>query len=450
MQFTDLVFLLVFLPTALVLFYIADDKIKPYLLLCVSLFFYSMSQSDFLLALCILTIFNTGVAMCVERMVNKNIRLPLLIIGIGLNIAILAFYKYDENVLLPLGLSFYSFKAVSVLADSYTGKAFIKHPIDVANYLSFFGQIQSGPISKYVVEGNYEVVGGHPKLFIGGIERFMVGFSKKVLLSNILVKIIEEVFEYENPSFPLAWLGAICFSLQLYYDFSGYSDMAIGISNMFGIPCEENFNYPYITASISEFWRRWHISLGQWFRDYVYIPLGGSRVKLWRIIFNLGIVWVLTAIWHGITGGFLLWGLAYFMLIAFEKLTGYPQKFKNSICRFLYRIYSLVMINLLWVVFYFGHVTPAVRFIRNMFTLSGYDISIDRAKFLLTDYRAFIVAAILFATPIVPVVMKVCQKKKWTEIIYNVIYGTAVVVLFIVSLAMVVSGESNPFLYIGF
>lgn len=277
-----------------------------------------------------------------------------------------------------------------------------------------------------------------------------MGFSKKILIADVLVKVTDEIFSSNNLSIPYTWLGAVCFSLQLYYDFSGYSDMAVGISNMFGISCKENFHYPYATASISEFWRRWHISLGEWFRDYVYIPLGGSRGKLRRTILNLGVVWLLTGIWHGNTGGFLLWAMTYFILIIFEKMTGYPQKFKLKIYKIMYRFFSLIMINFLWVVFYFGYITSSLKFIKRMLIPSGYNISVDRAIFLFNDYSVFIIAALVFATPIVPAIMKLCQKYRWTEIAYNIIYGFVLTGFFLFSLSIIVSGESNPFVYIGF
>lgn len=452
MQFTDFKFLFAFLPLALLAYYLVDNKVKPYVLLAANLIFYALCQIDFFVTLCILTVLNKELVAVMERSNDKRARQFLLFTGICLNVGVLAFCKYRENALLPLGLSFYVFKAVNVLADCYKGKIDAGQSETVVNYLLFFGQIQSGPISRFAVETAPEPnVGGYRlKQFAGGIERFAVGFSKKILLANVLVKITDEVFSCEAPSLPFAWLGAVCFSLQLYYDFSGYSDMAVGVSGMFGVPCDENFDYPYTSVSIAQFWRKWHITLGQWFRDYVYIPLGGSRVKVWRAIFNLGVVWILTGIWHGSTSGFLVWGLFYFGLIVIEKYVIHPERFKHRCSRIMYRIYSLIMVNFLWVVFYFGHVTAALRFIKRMLVPSDYDISQERAQFLLNDYKVFITAAVLFAMPVVPAVMKFCQKRKGLEIASNIVYGTAIAILFVMSLAMLAGGESNPFLYVGF
>lgn len=451
MSFTGLTFILVFLPITLLMYYIAGVKIKPWILLCANLFFYALGQMDFVLILCLLTVANTYIVWNLERADSKIIRYLLLVIGVVGNIFLLGYYKFSDNRLLPLGLSFYAFKAMSVIVDSYKGKVTVKIPLDVMNYLIFFGQIQSGPISRFGVEESWNVCGGvNLKRMSQGVQYFLVGFSKKILIADVLVKVTDEVFASQSLSIPYTWLGAICFSLQLYYDFSGYSDMAVGVSNMFGISCKENFHYPYATASVGEFWRRWHISLGEWFRDYVYIPLGGSRGKLWRTILNLGIVWLLTGIWHGNTGGFLLWGMGYFVLIAFEKVTGYPQKFRLKVSKIIYRIFSLIMINFLWVVFYFGYITTSLNFIKGMLIPSEYNISIDRAHFLFNDYRVFILTAVVFATPVVPVTMKLCQKYKGTEIVSNIIYGIVIAGMFLLSLSMIVSGESNPFLYIGF
>lgn len=449
MQFTGLAFLLVFLPVSLLLYYISGTRVKPYILLCMNLLFYALGQIDFLLLLCLFTIFNACIVMALGRIGTGKLKLLLLIIGAAANIGLLACYKYSSDLLLPLGISFYTFKAVSVIADAYKGKAAIKSPLDVINYMLFFGQIQSGPISRYEAEGSF---GGEYslKLFSCGILHFMVGFSKKILIADVLVRITNEVFLSKELSMPYAWLGALCFSLQLYYDFSGYSDMAVGLSNMFGISCRENFNYPYATASIGEFWRRWHISLGAWFRDYVYIPLGGSRVSRWRLIFNLGIVWLLTGIWHGNTGGFLIWGLTYFLLIAFEKVTGCPARLKSRVGKAIYRIFSLIIINFLWVLFYFGNVADAFSFIKNMLAPSEYNISVDRAYFLFNSYKVFIIAAIIFAVPIVPAIMKLSQKNRAVNIASNVIYGFLITGFFILSIAIIAGKESNPFLYIGF
>lgn len=267
-----------------------------------------------------------------------------------LNVGILFYYKYYDftieninqvfhtefgakNLLLPMGNSFFVFKSISLLVDVYKGTVQLeKNPVCSALYLSFFGQIVSGPICRYNDFYQNWKADGLAGFSEGGY-RFVRGFIKKVLIANMLSPVANEIFNMDmmQTSAPLLWLGAICYSLQLYYDFSGYSDMAIGIGQVYGIHCMENFNYPYATKFVSEFWRRWHISLGAWFKDYIYIPLGGSRVGIkTRLFFNLLVVWIATGIWHGANWTFIFWGLAYFLAIAFEKVN-IPDEFPSVV-----------------------------------------------------------------------------------------------------------------------
>ena len=246
----------------------------------------------------------------------------------------------------------------------------------------------------------------------------------------------------------ILWLGSICYSLQLYYDFSGYSDMAIGVSELCGISCPENFYLPYMTASVSEFWRRWHITLGSWFRDYVYIPLGGSRVtskaKIYR---NLFIVWLLTGIWHGARWTFVFWGLGYFIIISLEKAFSIPTRFKSKISRIVYRIFTLLFINFQWVLFNSSDMYNGLRYIKRMFISSGGELANRRTAILLQEYGIFIVAAILFATPVIPKLKSwLCQSKKRQQI-GSVLFSVLLSILFIYAVSFVIAGQNNPFLY---
>ena len=236
------------------------------------------------------------------------------------------------------------------------------------------------------------------------------------MLSNITSEIFSAPFE--NFSVAYAWLGAICYSLELFFDFSGYSDMAIGITKMFGYNCPENFNFPYMAESVSKFWRRWHITLGAWFRDYIYIPAGGSRVGKVRLLFNLLLVWALTGIWHGSAWNFVFWGLGYFVVIAFEKYTGLPEKITSKVGQVLYRIGMLLFINFQWVIFRSDSLLNALRFIKRMFICGANPLADTRTLFLLKDYGVFILAAIVLSFPIVP-----WLEKQWesNEKVYNVI-----------------------------
>lgn len=315
-------------------------------------------------------------------------------------------------------------------------------------YLSFFGQVQSGPISRYELFDSEKY---SPKSNLhDGIVRFMIGFSKKVILADVLSNVTIEVFDRTYAVSPsLVWLGAICYSLQLFYDFSGYSDMAIGIGNMLGYECPENFVYPYMTKSVAEFWRRWHISLGSWFRDYVYIPMGGSRVGKWRLYFNLLTVWILTGIWHGAGWNFIIWGFGYFVLIAFEKTMKLPERLPNCWWKWGYRILTLLFINFQWVLFRCDGMAKGILYIKTMFGFVQEDVFIPstRAAFLLKDYVFFIIIALIFSIPVVKFLENLCKKNVKSAVIYEILSSIFIVTAFIVALSFIVSGQNSPFLY---
>ena len=404
---------------------------------------------------------------------KKLARRILLITGIALNAGILIYYKYadfilsftkenaadvQKEVLLPLGLSFFTFKAISYLVDVYSGKAVLsENPVHDALYLSFFGQIQSGPLSRYndmcfpaELDGKKNA---RMNLFSDGVLRFLIGFNKKVLLANILAKVTTEVFStpVEKYTMAYAWLGSICFSLQLFFDFAGYSDMAIGLSEMFGYKCRENFNYPYMTESVAKFWRRWHISLSEWFRDYIYIPLGGSRNKnKWRVYFNLLVVWVLTGIWHGAAWTFVFWGLGYFVLISFERLTKLPDRLQSKPSKIIYRVFTLLFINCQWILFRSDTLKNGIRFIKRLFVFYDNKITDFRALFLLKEYGVFIAAAILLCFPVVPWLRKKLEGRTKALVVFDGIVYTVILGLFVCALSFVVAGQNNPFAYANF
>lgn len=289
----------------------------------------------------------------------------------------------------------------------------------------------------------------------GGINRFVIGFCKKVLLANTLSNITTEIFSFEltEISTSYAWLGAVCYSLQIFYDFAGYSDMAIGISEMFGYTCTENFDYPYMTKSISQFWRKWHITLGEWFRDYVYIPLGGSRNKQkWRNYLNLLVVWLLTGIWHGASWNFVVWGLGYFIAIAIEKMFGLPKRLKTRPARFIYRIVVLLFINFQWVIFNMHDLGDGLQFIRRMVIYSKNPVTALRVRFLLSDYRWFIAAAVLFCFPVIPWLESRISHSRYIVPykIFSHSFAILIIVSFIWAVSFVVTGQNNPFVYANF
>ncbi|MBQ9609843.1 MAG: MBOAT family protein [Lachnospiraceae bacterium] len=475
MNFTEIPFLFLFLPIALFLYYICPKKIRIFILLVISLIFYSIGSGKYFILLAISLFVNILLSMFISKQ-QKTAKKLLLILGILYNIGILGYYKYYDffitnvntvlksnyklhDLALPLGLSFFTFKSISYLVDVYNGKSDYSI-IKTALYLSFFGQIQSGPLSRYEDMGfsftNNNASGKeYFNSFSDGVYRFIIGFSKKVLLANILEHITSEVFSsnLSNVSTSYLWLGSICWSLQLYYDFSGYSDMAIGISQMFGLRCPENFNYPYTTKSVSEFWRRWHITLGAWYRDYIYIPMGGSRAKnKGRLIFNLFTVWFLTGLWHGANWTFIIWGILYFIIISVEKLFNLPTRFKSSICRALYRLLTLLFINFQWVIFRAPTLKYAMSYIKKMILFTNNTVSNTRTLFLIKDNFIFIIFAIIFSIPIGDLLKNKIYKSKRSSL-YSITDTLTVIIIFlllILSVSFVVSGMNNPFEYANF
>lgn len=470
MSITSMTFLFCFLPLSLLIYYAANDKMKNYVLVAASLTFYAIGSLDYFILFMAALIVN----ICLGRRIDKSnsiiIKRLLLITGIFLNTGLLAYYKYKDfalvtwgnitstdiqlkKLILPLGISFFTFKAISYLVDIYLGKAHLSNnSIHDALYLSFFAQIQSGPLTR-ISDFKNDSLKDRKVLFEHGVSRFIIGFNKKVLIANILASITSEIFStpFEQFSTGYAWLGAICYSMQLFLDFAGYSDMAIGLSEMFGFKCMENFNFPYMTESISKFWRRWHISLSEWFRDYVYIPLGGSiNKKPWRVYFNLFLVWALTGIWHGSSWNFVVWGIGYFVFITFEKASGVPDRFKSNLGKIIYRIFSLLFINFQWVLFRSENLISGFRYIKRMILPYHNELSNMRTIFLIKDYAFFIIAALILCFPIVNFLDEKFRDKEKIHFVFNVAINLIIICAFIWSISFVVSGQNNPFAYANF
>ncbi|MCR5357903.1 MAG: MBOAT family protein [Lachnospiraceae bacterium] len=458
MNFTGLLFLLVFLPIALVVYYIAFKRLKEYVLLALSVVFYTFGELKHIWLLLIMIVFTVLIGRMISHIDKQWLKRTLLISGVLANIGVLfafksmiAFSVSSAVTILPLGISFYTFKAVSYLADVYKGTVILKGTpvVHDALYLSFFAHIQSGPLTRY----KDMVCKPEPKRFCDGVCRFLMGFSKKILLADILSHITTEVFATPLDGFAAgyAWLGSICYSLQLYYDFSGYSDMAIGISKMFGYDCMENFDHPYMTESISRFWRRWHISLSEWFRDYVYIPLGGSRVKPGsRVYLNLFIVWILTGIWHGMSLNFIAWGLGYFVMISFERITGLPDKLKSRPLKIAYRIFTLFFINCEWILFRASSLSYGAGFISHLFMRSTSPLVGRRTTVLMSEYAVFIVIALILCLPVEKLADRLTGKSRAAANAFGFVQAGILIAAFAVALSFVVSGSNNPFVYANF
>ena len=472
MSFSQLFFVFCFLPITVIAYYLT--KGSALFLLIANLIFYASGAPDFLVLLAILCCATVMISMAIERFGSSGAHRAgqklLLALGILLNAGILGYYKYFDffcsqlgisftragsSLTIPLGISFFTFKAISLLVDVYRGKVSIQGRfLDGLTYLSFFAHIQSGPISRFTENGWYN---GAPALswnmLSTGIHRFAIGFSKKLIIADSLLKVANRAFS-NNPltlSTGYVWLGAICYALQLFFDFSGYSDMAIGISNMFGYDCAENFQYPYMTRSISEFWRRWHISLGAWFRDYIYIPLGGSRVKSkLRLFFNLFVVWMLTGLWHGANWTFICWGLCYFVLIAIEKALNLPNRFRNPVVKAAYRIICVVLILFLWVLFRAPSITQALQYIRVMIVPHAAGLSNRRALFLIRDNLAFLASGLILCFPVVPWIEKRLSTHRGLYAAWSVLRAAVTLFAFLWAVSFAVNGSNNPFLYANF
>lgn len=458
MSFTNLIFLFAFLPVVIVLYYISKEKHQRIILLLASLFFYACGSIDAFLLLVVSIGVNYAFAVEITRLRESNHWVKLLLaLGVAYNILILGYYKYadfilsilhiefqrEEDLILPLGLSFFTFKAISLLSDCYNARIEKVSLVESALYLSFFPQITSGPLSRY---GEGRIPLSVENLY-QGLMRFMIGFSKKVLLANILDNIVSDAYIVGNNITPAyAWLASICYSMELFFDFSGYSDIAIGLSQIFGYKCPENFNYPYTTKTVAEFWRRWHITLGAWFRDYVYIPMGGSRVGKVRLYLNLLTVWFLTGLWHGADWSFIAWGLFYFVLIAFEKTIDIPKKLeKSKIFEGVYRILVLIFVNFQWVLFRADDMSMGKSVIKHMLGVSGDAWWNNRALFMIQDYWIVLVSAVLLCFPVVPKLRTKLKEKGLMS--GEILYHLFVMLMFVVSIAFTVSGQNNPFAY---
>lgn len=457
MVFSNLIFLFIFLPVVLFFYYVLPkNKIvwKNYILLIFSLFFYFYGEPRLIIVLLISLFLNYLFGLTMDKS-YKKITLTLAII---LNVGNLIYFKYTNffianinslfntniqllNIIMPIGISFYTFQAMSYVIDSYRHPKLIqKNPLFVFLYVIMFPQLIAGPIVRYedvalqIANRNHSF-----EKFSSGINRFIQGLSKKVLLANSFALIADNIFGMgtEINNYSLAWLGAIAYTFQIYYDFSGYSDMAIGLGRMFGFEFLENFNYPYISKSITEFWRRWHISLSTWFRDYVYIPLGGNRKGFYRQILNILVVWFLTGFWHGAEWNFMIWGMYFAFILIIEKLflLKYLNKFK-----ILNHIYSLLLIIIGWVIFRSESLEQIVRYLQAMFSFSG-GIHKD-VLFYLTQYKFEFICGLIFQ---IPFIIKI-KRNKYTEILLICVE----IILFALVIMSLLQSTYNPFIYFRF
>ena len=469
MLFSSVIFLFYFLPAVLALYYLMSFSrlAQNTLLLASSLLFYAWGEPTYVLLMLFSILFNSLMGYLVQG--QRKGRKLFLILSLVCNLGLLFVFKYLGFVLknldvsgfsplLPIGISFYTFQALSYVVDVYRGEVPAENPFYVCLYISFFPQLIAGPILTYgTVARQIRFRKGSWDLFTLGVCRFVAGLEKKVLLSNTFAAVADNVFAWsaignERMQVPamLAWVGSIAYTLQIYFDFSGYSDMAIGLGAMFGFRFPENFNYPYAAVSVSEFWKRWHISLTNWFREYVYIPLGGNRhANKDLMVRNMFLVWLLTGIWHGANWTFLFWGLFYFVVLLAERFFGYPQRIPGP---FWNRAYTLLIVNFAWVVFRAEDLYQAGRFLLNMLGLNHNGLWSDRAVLLLRENWVFFGAGILFSAPLARIGNEYLFRQKNTSFnkVLAVCYPAAMSLLFLTCVAYLASGTYNPFIYFNF
>lgn len=471
MVFSSSTFLIFFLPAVLLGYYLIQPRFRNAFLLVSSLLFYAWGEPRFVLVMMLSILCNYLFALGIHasKARGRTQAKALLVCAAVFNIGILILFKYTNFILfnlhrffsgvrvtsiaLPIGISFFTFQALSYVIDVYRGEEVQKNPAALGLYISFFPQLIAGPIVRYNTISSQL---SHRKEtwedFCDGTERFLVGLFKKILLANNLSVLADAAFsaDMRTASVCFVWLGALAYAFQIYFDFSGYSDMAIGLGRMFGFRFGENFNYPYTAGSITDFWRRWHISLSSWFRDYVYIPLGGSRVgSKGKHIRNLFIVWLLTGAWHGARWSFVLWGLVYFVLLVLEKYVIKPAEFHSPAAIAAYRCLSLLAVLFCWVLFRAESFSGAVLYMRAMIGLTGNPLTDQNFLFYSREYMTLLAAAAVGSTPAVKNAGAFLRRKCGT-VVFGALKTIVFVFLLLVSLSYLVLGAHNPFIYFNF
>lgn len=468
MVFSTLEFLFFFFPIVWIGYFFIKTKYANLWLLMSSLLFYYIGDKKhiFLLIGIILVAYAAGIL--IPRCNSIFLRRIFMVGSVAVMVLVMSYYKYwnfmieninavfgkslaYRNIVFPIGISFFVFQSISYVIDVYRGEKALQNPIDMALYISFFPQLIAGPIVRFhdineFLDKKYREI--NIKNIENGIWRFCVGLSKKVILANNLGGLADIVFNVKDISrfsVMYTWLGAIAYTLQIYFDFSGYSDMAIGLGEMFGFPFQENFNYPYIAKSIKDFWRRWHISLSQFFRDYVYIPLSGSRCSVKRWIFNISCVWLLTGLWHGASWNFVVWGVAYGILLILEKLLG-KNKVSNRIMCVGSHVYTLIIVIMLWVVFRSSNISQAIQYLKNMFGIGAKSFVDHAFIFQAKNYWLLIVISIICCMPVSDFVKRKCGESKLLE----AVKAAALMGCTISAISFICMRSYNPFLYFMF
>ena len=470
MVFSSLVFLFIFFPVTLFFYFIMkNDKAKNIILVIASLIFYSWGEPVWVCLLIFSSVLDYSVSLGIEKYRGKKITKLFVALSVIINLGLLAAFKYSgffvstlngifrlslhvPTFSLPIGISFYTFQTMSYSLDVYKGEVKAqKSFINFLMFVSLFPQLIAGPIVRYSdidtqIDHRTITIDG----FASGMTRFMAGLGKKVLIANYAGSLAESLLkDVDNAAVLSVWIGVLFYAFQIYFDFSGYSDMAIGLGRMFGFDYPENFKHPYIATSITDFWRRWHITLSSFFRDYVYIPLGGNRVSLPRQILNLFIVWGLTGLWHGASWNFVIWGLYYFVFLCLEKFV--LKKFFDKIPKVIRWMYSMFVVLIGWMIFYFEDFSAMKSAFSVAFGASGNSLTDPVMNAMIINNIPFIIIAAIACAPVAKLVKagvaKLKQRAPVTAPIFGTVFNVAMLILCVASLA---GSTYNPFLYFRF
>ena len=465
MLFSSIPFLYYFLPAVLIVYFLVPKCLKNTVLLLFSLFFYGWGEPVYLFLMVgsILLFYGCGIA--IGKAKEHKWKKFWLTVSVVVSLSLLGVFKYADffvssvnaatglsipllRLALPIGISFYTFQCLSYTIDVYRGEAEVQmNPISFGAYVSLFPQLIAGPIVRYVDVARELNSRTHSWEKVAlGLRRFLIGLAKKIIIADNFAVLMKLFRESGEQSVLFFWMYALAFTLNIYFDFSGYSDMAIGLGKIFGFHFIENFNYPYISRSIQEFWRRWHMSLGSWFRDYVYIPLGGNRVSKARWVFNTLVVWMLTGLWHGAAWNFVLWGLLYAALLLIEKWVPAIQKLPKV----LGHIYVMLMVTLGFVLFNAESLPQAMGDIAGMFGLAGVPLVTKETLYYLSSYGLLFAAGFIGATPMIrDTAKKLSENPKCSKVV-AVLEPVFLLALLLVCTAYLVDGSFSPFLYFRF
>ena len=466
MLFSSIPFLYYFLPIVLILYFIVPKALKNTVLLLASLYFYHWGEPKYVVLMVISILAGYIFGLLIEKFRGRTLSKVFLWLSVAFDLVLLGYFKYMDffisninlvtglslpllRIALPIGISFFTFQILSYKVDVYRGDVPAqKNPLHLGAYIAMFPRLIAGPIVRYSdVAAQLENRTHSLDKISAGSRRFILGLGKKILIANALGELCDIFKASGDKSVLFYWLYGISFCLHNYFDFSGYSDMAIGLGKIFGFDFLENFNYPYISRSATEFWRRWHMSLGSWFRDYVYIPLGGNRVPKWRWFFNIFVVWMLTGFWHGAAWTFIIWGLYFAVLLVIEKLWLLKHLEKTQV---ISRIYTLFFVLISFVIFNAADMGEAFAYIGGMFGAGGIPLVSAEFVYYLRSFAVVLILAVIGATPLPKnLVLKLRENEKARKVL-NGIEPVFLLGLMVLMTAYLVDGSFNPFLYFRF